>query len=105
MGVEVLTRQGHRVYVERDAGLGCGFDDERYRAAGAQICYSTEEIYGRSQMILSVSRPVLPEFDLLREGHILCGFLHLTVVYLRFQNGSRGSFPAVIGFHHLPCSV
>ena len=81
MGVEILTRQGHRVYVERDAGQGSGFDDERYRAAGGQICYSTEEVYGRSQMILSVSRPVLPEFDLLHDGQILCGFLHLAVAH------------------------
>ena len=40
MGVEVLTRQGHRVYVEHDAGQGSGFEDERYRQAGAQIVYS-----------------------------------------------------------------
>jgi alanine dehydrogenase len=81
MGIEVLTRRGHRVYVERDAGQGSGFEDERYRAAGAQICYSVEEVYGRSEMILSVSRPTVPEFDLLRDGQILCGFLHLAVAH------------------------
>jgi alanine dehydrogenase len=81
MGVDVLTRQGHRVYVERDAGQGSGFEDERYRAAGAQICYSVEEVYGRSGMILSVSRPTVPEFDLLQDGQILCGFLHLAVAH------------------------
>ncbi len=79
MGVEILTGLGHRVYVERDAGQGSGFEDERYRAAGGQIVYSVEEVYGRSQMILTVSRPTLPEFDLLQEGHILLGFLHLAV--------------------------
>ncbi len=79
MGVEILTGLGHRVYVERDAGQGSGFEDERYREAGAQIVYSVEEVYGRSQLILSVSRPLIPEFELLQEGHILCGFLHLAV--------------------------
>ena len=79
MGVEILTGLGHRVYVERGAGQGSGFDDERYRRAGAQIVYSAEEVYGRGRMILSVSRPLLPEFELLQEGHILCGFLHLAV--------------------------
>ena len=39
MGVEILTGLGHRCYVERDAGQGSGFDDERYRRAGAQIVY------------------------------------------------------------------
>jgi len=79
MGVEILTGLGHRVYIERDAGQGSGFEDERYRTAGGQIVYSVEEVYGRGQMILTVSRPTLPEFDLLQEGHILVGFLHLAV--------------------------
>ena len=57
MGVEILTRLGHRCYVESGAGQGSGFDDERYRQAGAQVVYSTEEVYGRGEMILSVSRP------------------------------------------------
>ncbi len=83
MGVEILTRMGHRVYVERDAGQGSGFDDERYRNAGAQICYTTEELYGRSEMLLSFSRPELSEFELLHEGQILCGFLHLAVAHPR----------------------
>ena len=81
MGVEILTGLGHRVYVERDAGQGSGFEDERYTRAGAQIVYSPEEVYGRSQMILSVSRPMLPEFDLLQEGHILLGFFHFAVAH------------------------
>jgi alanine dehydrogenase len=79
MGVKILTGLGHRCYVESTAGQGSGFDDERYRQAGAQIVYSTHEVYGRGQMILSVSRPTPAEFQLLREGHILCGFLHLAV--------------------------
>lgn len=81
MGVEILTRMGNRVYVERDAGTGSGFEDERYRQAGAQICYSAEEVYGRSDMLLGVSRPLLQDFDLLHEGQILCGFLHLAVAH------------------------
>jgi alanine dehydrogenase len=79
MGVEILTGLGHRVYVEGSAGQGSGFDDERYRRAGAQIVYSVEEVYGRGQLILSVARPLISEFELLQEGHILCGFLHLVV--------------------------
>jgi len=79
MGVEILNGMGHRCYVESGAGQGSGFADERYAQSGAQIVYSAEEVYGRGQLILSVSRPLIPEFGLLREGHILCGFLHLAV--------------------------
>jgi|BarGraNGADG00212_2_1021979.scaffolds.fasta_scaffold01321_7 alanine dehydrogenase len=81
MGVEILTGMGHRCYVENGAGQGSGFDDERYRQAGAQIVYSPQEVFGRAQMILSVSRPLPNEFDLLHEGQILCGFLHLAVTH------------------------
>lgn len=83
MGVEILTKLGHRVYIEREAGQGSGFSDESYQRAGAQIVYSPEEVYGRAQMILSVSRPLLSEFELLQEGHILCGFLHMAVAHPR----------------------
>lgn len=81
MGVEILTRLGHRVYVEHDAGQGSGFDDDRYQRAGGQIVYSAEEVYGRGQLILAVSRPLAAEFDLLQEGQILCGFLHLAAAH------------------------
>ncbi len=83
MGVEVLAQLGHRCYVEHDAGQGSGFDDERYRQAGAQVVYSTNELYGRSELILTISRPVLSEFELMPEGQILCGFLHLAVAHPR----------------------
>ncbi len=49
MGVEILTGMGHRCYVENGAGQGSGFDDERYRQAGAQIVYSPQEVFGRSR--------------------------------------------------------
>ena len=79
IGVRILTEHGHRCYVETNAGQGTGFDDERFRSAGAQIVYSTSELYGRADMILSVSRPTPQEFDLLHDGQILVGFLHLAV--------------------------
>jgi alanine dehydrogenase len=81
MGVKLLTAQNHRCYVERDAGQGSGFSDDQYRQAGAQIVYSTEEVYGRAEVILSVSRPGPQEFNLLRDGQILMGFLHLAVAH------------------------
>jgi len=43
-GVHALTRAGHRVFIEHNAGLGSGFADEAYRQVGAQIVYS-ESLY------------------------------------------------------------
>ncbi|HEY53721.1 MAG TPA: alanine dehydrogenase [Caldilineae bacterium] len=76
-GVEALTQAGHRVYVERDAGAGAGFQDEAYRRVGAQIVYSHEEVFARGQLVLKVSRPTVEDLELSHRDQILLGFLHL----------------------------
>ena len=76
-GLHLLTRHGHTCYVEHDAGLGSGFSDEEYIRAGARIVYSTEEAFGRGDMILKCQRPTDEELSWLQEGQILAGFLML----------------------------
>ncbi len=76
-GVELLARAGHACYIEKEAGLGAGFTDYHYERAGGRIVYSGEEVYGRADMVLKAVRPTAEELDGLREGQILCGFLHL----------------------------
>ena len=76
-GVDLLTCAGHTCYVEKEAGLGAGFTDHDYERTGGHIVYSGEEIYGRADMVLKAVRPTSEELDWLREGQILCGFLHL----------------------------
>ena len=76
-GVEMLTENGHKVFVEHDAGAGAGFTDNEYEQAGANLVYETEEAFGRAELILKVSRPLQVELEWLRPGTILAGFLHL----------------------------
>lgn len=76
-GVEALTQAGHRLYVESGAGAGAGFQDEKYRQAGAQIVYSGEEAFARGQLVLKVSRPTVEDLQLSHKHQILLGFLHL----------------------------
>jgi alanine dehydrogenase len=76
-GVDLLTRDGHVCYVEKEAGLGSGFTDYHYEKAGGRIVYSGEEVYGRSDVVLKVGRPTQEELDWLREGQIVAGFMHL----------------------------
>ena len=79
--VPQLTGAGHRVMVERDAGLRAGFTDEAYRAAGCEIADSAADIYSTAQMILKVQRPGREEnsgeaeLDMMQEGTILIGLL------------------------------
>lgn len=76
-GVGILTQAGHKVFVEHEAGGGAGFSDTDYEQAGATLVYSTEEAYGRADLVLKVARPLHEELDWLRPGTILSGFLHL----------------------------
>jgi alanine dehydrogenase len=76
-GAEVLAQSGHTVLVENSAGLGSGFDDAAYAAAGAEMVATREEIYQRADMIMHVKEPLAPEYDLIRPGQIVFTYLHL----------------------------
>lgn len=76
-GVDALVRAGHQVYMERNAGICSGFTDEEYIAVGAQILATPAEVYGIADMIVKVKEPLVPEYELLREGQILFTYLHL----------------------------
>jgi alanine dehydrogenase len=76
-GVHMFVQQGHKVYVEHGAGEGAGFTDGDYTQSGAQITYTAEEVYGRADLLLKFSRPLLGEIELMRPGLALAGFLHL----------------------------
>jgi alanine dehydrogenase len=75
--VEILTQNGHAVFVEHEAGAGAGFSDASYQEAGATLVYSTEEALGRADLVLKVARPLWEEIGWLRPGCMLAGFLHL----------------------------
>jgi len=76
-GVEVMRQNGHAVLVEKNAGTGSGFDDERYVAAGAEMIETAREIFERSDMVMHVKEPLPPEYDLIRENQIVFTYLHL----------------------------
>ncbi|HRQ24326.1 MAG TPA: hypothetical protein PLF42_12935, partial [Anaerolineales bacterium] len=76
-GVEILSQHGHQVFVEHEAGAAAGFSDEEYERAGARVAYSAEEVFGRADLLLKVTRPLKEELEWLREGAVLAGFLHL----------------------------
>jgi alanine dehydrogenase len=72
-----LTRHGHSVLVERNAGLGSGYPDQDYVKAGAEIAEQAKEVFGCADMIVKVKEPLKAEFSLLRRGQILFTYLHL----------------------------
>ena len=77
VGVEELTRAGHRVLVEAGAGLGSGLADADYAKQGAQLVGTPGELYGRADMIVKVKEPQPDEIRLLRRGQIVFTYFHL----------------------------
>lgn len=76
-GVQMLTKNQHTCYVEHNAGLGAGFSDHDYEQAGAHIVYSPHEVFGRSDFLLKVARPLYDEIEWLRPNTTIAGLLHL----------------------------
>ena len=76
-GTTQLTKHGHSVLVERNAGFGSGYLDEDYIKAGAEIVEQAKEVFARADMIVKVKEPLQAEFPLLRKGQILFTYLHL----------------------------
>jgi alanine dehydrogenase len=68
---------GHRVLVQKGAGVGAGFPDASYAAVGVELAETAEEIFGRADMIVKVKEPQPAERRMLREGQILFTYLHL----------------------------
>jgi alanine dehydrogenase len=76
-GVEVLRQNGHTVLIEKNAGVGSGFEDAAYVLAGAEIVDEPRKIFESSEMILRVKEPHPSEYELIREGQIYFAYLHL----------------------------
>lgn len=75
-GVSALVSHGHRVLIQRGAGLGSGLTDAQYRAAGARVV-TVRQVWRDAEMILKVKEPRPAEYRSLREGLIVFTYLHL----------------------------
>lgn len=75
-GVKELVSNGHTLYVQHTAGEGSGFSDEEYKAAGATILPTIEEVYATADMIIKVKEPIEPEYKLIRKGQLLFTYFH-----------------------------
>jgi alanine dehydrogenase len=76
-GVITLTGAGHRVLVEKGAGLGSGFEDADFASAGAVIVQDKKALFDEAEMILKVKEPLPEEYGLFHEGQMLFTYLHL----------------------------
>ncbi|MDP6852400.1 MAG: alanine dehydrogenase [Candidatus Marinimicrobia bacterium] len=75
-GVEDLSRLGHTVIVQSNAGTGSGFVDNDYLKAGAKIVESPEEVFAHADMIVKVKEPQPEEYNLIREDQVVFTYFH-----------------------------
>ena len=72
--VKKFVADGAQVLVEKTAGDGSFYHDEDYKAAGAELIATAEEVYKRAELILKVKEPLFNEeykkheVDLMHEG-------------------------------------
>jgi len=76
-GAHALHAAGHRVLVERGAGVGSGFEDAAYEQAGASLVDSADGVWQEADLVVKAKEPQPEEFEKLRPGLALFGFLHL----------------------------
>ncbi|OHE24309.1 MAG: alanine dehydrogenase [Syntrophobacterales bacterium RBG_19FT_COMBO_59_10] len=76
-GVEVMKENDHGVLVEKNAGMGSGFDDKAYVAAGAEIVKTAKDIFGRSDLVMHVKEPQPSEYSLIHKDQIVFTYFHL----------------------------
>lgn len=76
-GVKTLRQAGHEVLVQASAGEGSSIPDEEYRAAGAVVIDSADDVWSQADIVIKVKEPQPAEFDYLRPGLTLFTYLHL----------------------------
>ena len=76
VGVEELTGRGHRVLVQRGAGLGSGIPDEVYAENGAELVDSAEDVFAQAELVVKVKEPLPTEWPLMRPGQVLFTYCH-----------------------------
>jgi alanine dehydrogenase len=75
-GVEQLVANGHTVLVQKDGGVGSGFDDAAFEAAGAKIFDDVDALWAEAEMIVKVKEPIAEEFPRIKSDHVLFNYFH-----------------------------
>ncbi len=75
--VAELVRRGHEVAVQAGAGDGSAIADTDFKAAGADIVATAEQVWAEADLLLKVKEPIEPEYSRLRDGQTLFTYLHL----------------------------
>ncbi|TYP92554.1 L-alanine dehydrogenase [Fodinibius salinus] len=120
-GVSVLTANDHEVFIEQEAGKEANFSDNEYADAGADLAYSIDEVYNKSDIILKVAPPTTEELEMLDDQQTLISAVHLgdtteefiqtlinkniTAIGFEFIKDENQEFPLVRMMHEITGSM
>jgi alanine dehydrogenase len=76
VGAEELTKAGHRVLIEKGAGVGSGIFDEQYVSAGAELVHQPDDLWNAADLIVKVKEPQPHEWPLMRPGQTIFTYFH-----------------------------
>jgi alanine dehydrogenase len=108
--VKTLVANGHRILIERGAGVDSNFSDNDYSEAGAEISDSVEEVF-KADIVVKIAPAQLEEVELMQSGQTLISPMHLptlkkeyiqllmkkkvTALAFEYTNDDTGRFPFV----------
>jgi len=93
--VREFVARGHDVIVEARAGAGVGVADDDYRAAGARVVDTPQEVFAAADMIVKVKEPQPRECALLRRDQVLFTYLHLAADPIQADGLKRSGCVAI----------
>ncbi|MGV0737811.1 alanine dehydrogenase [Mycolicibacterium sp. (ex Dasyatis americana)] len=76
-GVAELTRRGHDVIIQAGAGEGSAITDNDFKAAGAELVTTADQVWAEAELLLKVKEPIAAEYSRMRKGQTLFTYLHL----------------------------
>ncbi len=79
-GVAALVKSGHKVLVEKNAGIGSGIPDSDFQRVGATLVETAADVWKNAEMIVKVKEPLEPEYELMQPNQIIYTYFHLAAV-------------------------
>ncbi len=76
-GVAELVRRGHEVLIQSGAGDGSAITDPDFKAAGAEMVNTADQVWAEADLLLKVKEPIEPEYTRMRKGQTVFTYLHL----------------------------
>jgi alanine dehydrogenase len=75
-GVEQLKKGGHRILIERGAGVGSGINDADFETYGAEMVSTAADVWAQSDLVCKVKEPLANEIKLIRENQVVFTYFH-----------------------------